>query len=119
LVGLTGALLLGECREGDSGDPCLLTFGRTDAEARFHPLLGRWGDVWMSGMAGLAWFGQPNPFGAHAGVGAGADFMPVPGLSLGIHLRTGLVAAPDAGSGDAGAWAEASGSLVLGLRALE
>jgi hypothetical protein len=114
-VGLTGAFVLQSAESG--GDPYLIVFGRVDAEARFHPVLGRWGDVWVSGVAGLGVFGDsPGPtFGPHVGVGAGADVHPLPSLSLGIHLRTGLYAAPDVAPVGVGAWGEASGAIVLGI----
>ena len=113
-VGLTGAYLLQGCVS--DGGPCFIQFIHVDGEARFHPVLGRWGDVWVGGMAGVGAFGDQDPaFGPHLGAGAGGDVL-LGAISLGVHLRTGLYAAPDVTPGGVGAWAEASGAIVLGIR---
>jgi hypothetical protein len=111
-VGLSGA-----AEVGPSSDYNVV--GRVDAEARYHPILGRWGDAWVSGLAGMGVFGDSPGFtlGPHVGVGAGADVHPFTFLSLGIHVRTGLYGVLNVTPNwrGAGAWAEASGAIVLGF----
>jgi hypothetical protein len=114
--GLTGALLL-QGGESSFGDPYVTVFGRVDAEARFHPLLGSWGELWLGGLAGMPWFDQPDKFGVHLGAGTGFDVHPLAAISLGVHARTGLYWAPGESSGRAGPLSEASASFVLGFRA--
>jgi hypothetical protein len=113
-AGLTGAALL-QSAESSFGDPYIISFGRIDAEARFHPVLWQWLDVWASGLLGVGVFDdQPGPtFGAHVALGAGADLRPITALTLGIHMRTGVYWAPELAG--VGSFGEASGAFVIGV----
>jgi hypothetical protein len=112
-AGISGAMLLGE--GPDTGDINLVAFWRADVEARYHPILGRWGEVWAGGAVGLGSFGDaPSP---HLAAIGGADFHPAPFLSLGVHLRAGAYCAPSDKGGNAAAWAELGGALVIGIHA--